>query len=254
MALVLTDIIAQAASYLRRPITDLTANVISNPSGPLNVALPALNMIRTDAESANDFEFTFQQVDVVVTPGTPCALTSAVLHGTDTPAIIKTICDVGIYDLQANLWPLEWTDGGENMERIRQEARHFLFARYPTDDQFNFRFWGVTRPVFTGGPQGFVNIYPVQQLDTQPTITLGILAYTLTPDWTGETTAAVPYTTLGAKWLTWALVCELNPLFKTFVPRQEGNLGEPSEKRDMAWQRFVDWDLLAVQQHRRHER
>lgn len=249
----LNNIAIQAAINLRQPVASLT-NYSQLGLTNVNLVLPVFNMLRTDAESSNDFEFTYKQVDVTVVPGTPVDLSTAVIHGTTTAAVIKTIMDIGLYDKQGNLWPVEWTSGGESMERTRQE-NGFGFERYPRDDQNSFRYSsGLYRVIINGGPQGTLDLYPVRLEDGTQSFTFGIMAYLLTPDWTDMATDPVIYGVQGARWLTWATVCELNPIFKAFIARQEGNLGEPSDKRDDAFNKFKEWDLLSIEQHRRHER
>jgi hypothetical protein len=50
----------------------------------------------------------------------------------------------------------------------------------------------------------------------------------------------------GASYLQWEIIIELNYFFKTFVPRQEGNLASPEKQRDAAWQAFLEWDSYLV--------
>lgn len=50
----------------------------------------------------------------------------------------------------------------------------------------------------------------------------------------------------GANWLQWAIVCELNMNFRTFVPRTEGNLAPPEKYRDEAWHDLLLWDTYQV--------
>ncbi len=51
----------------------------------------------------------------------------------------------------------------------------------------------------------------------------------------------------GSEWLTWALVCDLNYRFQTFVSRQEGMLVPPTQTRDELWQSLVAFDETRVQ-------
>lgn len=51
----------------------------------------------------------------------------------------------------------------------------------------------------------------------------------------------------GSEWLTWALVCDLNFRYQTFVPRQEGMLSPPVQQRDELWQALVAFDATRVQ-------
>lgn len=50
----------------------------------------------------------------------------------------------------------------------------------------------------------------------------------------------------GASYLQWEIIIELNYFFKSFVPRQEGNLASPEKQRDAAWNAFLEWDSYLV--------
>lgn len=52
--------------------------------------------------------------------------------------------------------------------------------------------------------------------------------------------------TYGSDFLLWSIVDEFNLKYKTFVPRTEGNLGSPTDKRDAAWHDLVIWDSFMV--------
>lgn len=50
----------------------------------------------------------------------------------------------------------------------------------------------------------------------------------------------------GSDYLLWHVVDSLNLKYKTFVPRTEGNLVSPTDKRDEAWKELVLWDSYMV--------
>lgn len=52
--------------------------------------------------------------------------------------------------------------------------------------------------------------------------------------------------TYGAEYMQWKIVHELNFIFKTFVPRTEGNLASPKDMANEAWQNLIDWDSYMV--------
>jgi hypothetical protein len=52
--------------------------------------------------------------------------------------------------------------------------------------------------------------------------------------------------THGATFMQWSIIHELNFLFKTFVPRTEGNLNPPEREREKAWRDLILWDTYLV--------
>ncbi len=50
----------------------------------------------------------------------------------------------------------------------------------------------------------------------------------------------------GPDYFQWAIICELNFLFKTFVPRSEGNIGAPENLRADALRKLIIWDSYQI--------
>lgn len=50
----------------------------------------------------------------------------------------------------------------------------------------------------------------------------------------------------GHQFMQWATICELNVLFREFVPRQEGNLDAPKKEMASAWNDLLLWDSYMV--------
>jgi len=52
--------------------------------------------------------------------------------------------------------------------------------------------------------------------------------------------------TYGQSYMQWETIIEMNYLFTTFVPRQEGNLSAPEKARDQAWENLLTWDAYMI--------
>lgn len=50
----------------------------------------------------------------------------------------------------------------------------------------------------------------------------------------------------GFQYMQWAIINELNFYFKTFVPREEGNLTAPQQEEEVAWRKLLLWDTYQV--------
>jgi len=116
------------AGYLGTTVAALTVNGI-------DLGLLALNQARRKAELEYDFEFQRRLVTLAVDGSTGGDLDDVVLYGTSTPASIKTILEVGVFDENNNLRPVEWTTVAEGLERNRCDNR-WGTPRYPSDDEF----------------------------------------------------------------------------------------------------------------------
>lgn len=239
----LTEILTAAASVHSKALADLTVN-------SQNLGLVALNNARRAAEMQYDFEFTRKLVTVSVNGVTGGSLAAAVAYGTVTPVLeVGTIVDVGLFDQDGNLWPVSWTTIGASMERSRNSSKTIL-PRYPTDEQILSWRGSDSRFTFSGDS---VYVFP---RDSSHNFTLGIECYVVTPDWvSGDLSGSpAPWATHGAQYLLWSIVSELNPMFQTFLFRQEGNVGEqtPDKKADTALTRLHEWDIMRFEQLRRH--
>lgn len=239
----LLEIKTAAAHYLELGVADLTVNT-------QDLGILALNQVRKFAELNHDFEFSRKLVTVSVDGVTGGDLTTAVLYGTATAASIKTVIDVGIFDEDGNLRPIEWTTVSESLERGRLDNPAFV-PRFPTDGQALGSPVGRSRVAFSGDK---VYLFPLGA--SGETFTLGMEVYTFTADWViGATEASTsPWSTHGSQFLLWQTVVHLNKRFKYFVPRTEGNLPAPTDLADAGLQAFKDWDTYRYEQSRRHGR
>jgi hypothetical protein len=236
----LDEIRSAAAAYLHRTVPDFTINGV-------DLSLFALNQVRQTAELQNDFGFTRKLVQLSVDGVTGGSLSGAVIYGTSTIVEVKSIVDVGQFDGDGNLRPVDWTTVAAGLGTQRDESQ-YLF-RYPTDAQA-LHGNGMPRIVFSGD-----SVYLFPKAPTQ-TFVIGVEAYTFTPDWAVADygTTPVPWASKGSQYLLWATVIQLNQVYKDFVFRQEGNLPPPQTLADAALQSLVTWDIFKYEQSRRHNR
>jgi hypothetical protein len=237
----LQDIRNAAAAYLHRTVADFIVNTV-------DLSLFALNQVRLAAELQNDFNFTRKTMELSVDGVTGGSLSAAVEHGTTNSFEIKSIVDVGQFDGDGNLRPVDWTTVAAGLDQQRSENPQYLF-RYPTDAQTSFA-TGFPRIVFSGNK---VYVYPIA---TGQTFLLGIESYTFTPDWTtlDYGTTPDPWAKKGSQYLLWSLIIHLNQVYKDFVFRQEGNLPPPQTLADQGLASLVTWDIFKFEQSRRHNR
>ena len=244
--MLLIEIKYAIAAYLRRSADELIVNSV-------DLSLIALNEVRKEAELENDFGFSRKLMTVPVSGSVGGSLDEAVVMGTDTHLEVRSIIDVGLFDEFGNLNPVEWTSVAESMRRQREE-NPLYGIRYPTDAQAVIGPLGQRRFTFAGDD---IYVFPRTQ-DTTVTFTLGFEAFTFTPDWTvGDINSEQemgPWTKHGHQYLLWASVIRVNKLFQEFVPRQEGNLAEPSDLATAGLEKFKTWDTYKYEGTRTHGR
>lgn len=246
--MILSDIKSALAALLHRNPVDLIINGI-------DFGLLAFNSARQRAELDNDFNFTRMLLDLPVDGVVGGSIDNAVEHYTQLPTTHKpkTIIDVGQYDTDGNLLPVEWTTVPAGLDEQRRENPQYGI-RYPTDAQAQVPPLGIKRFIFTNRQVFF---YPKTTTTAPGTIfTIGFECYTFTPDWTvvDLNTAPEPWATKAWDYLLWWSVIFVNNIFRDFVFRQEGNLQPPEALATSALESLRNWDMLMYETFRRHSR
>ncbi len=167
-------------------IKQAVANILGTTVASLTVDgtdmfLVAVNQVRKDAEQNYDFEFQRRLVDVSVSGVTGGTLTSATTHVGGTATNIKTIIEVGLYDDDNNLRPVEWTNVAESLERQRADNQYQIIPAYLTDDELEAPS-GMARFDFVND-----SVFRWPRDTTATTYTLGLEVYSYAADWTSVT-------------------------------------------------------------------
>lgn len=239
------EILEEAAQYFSVEVADLTL-----ASGTV-----ALNQARRNAELRIDFEFSRVLAYLEIDGSTGGSLDDAVVYGTQdevspTAVEIKSPVEVGLFDEQGNLRPIDWTTVAESLERQRIVTPGF-YPRYPTDGQIESGLCALGRLAFSGQM-----VYLVPR-NAAITLKVGIECYKFWPDWTtpvdATDTQTNVWTTKGSQYLLWQTIVQLNHLHKHFVFRQEGNLPPPQELANAGLEALITWDINRYEQFRRHQ-
>lgn len=244
----LYDIVSAVAAYFDDKVPD---DFVKNN---IDLALLAINQVRLQAELDNDFNFTRKLLELEVDGVTGGSLDDATVYGETNPCPveIKTVVDVGQFDTDGNLIPVEWTTVADSLNRQRQDNPRTI-VRYPTDGEAVCGPFGQRRFTFSGN-----RVYSFQKA-VNTTFTLGIEAYTFTKEWPDNDTTPADdnskaWLSKGHQYLLWAAVVHCNHLYKHFVFRQEGNLPPPEKLAEAGLAAFMRWDVLKYEQFRRHSR
>lgn len=170
---------------------------------------------------------------------------ASVFSGIKSVVAVQGIRSDGLYV------PLDLTRADISIERDRYELEltdnMWAAGRYPSDAQFLAMHGGAHSLVLRGG-----SIYHYPRVASSSDSPLEIAIEGI--GWLRDYVAAdllenVPSDFLvehGYAYLQWSIIIELNHLFKTFVPRQEGNLGAPENMKAEAWRDLLLWDAYSV--------
>lgn len=146
--------------------------------------------------------------------------------------------------------PLDFARADIPIERDRTELEFsdnlFPYLRYPSDAQINAR--GTNSSIIQRGNSLF--IYPRYTAGVTTPFACRLECFgwlkELTSDNYSDTSPANFFLDYGFTWLQWYTIVDLNYIFKTFVPRTEGNMSTPEAARDNAWAKMLLFDNYRV--------
>lgn len=235
------------AAYFGGATSILTQNGV-------DLCLEAINNAIRSAQQANDWEDARIKAKISINGVHMTPLSEAeFIVGTAT-ASIKEIVAVSRMRPDGTFIPLDFTRVDIPIERDRWELAMsdnvFPFLRYPSDAQISAR--GTNSSVVQMGEN--LGIYPhfaglVPNADTPFEILIDGFGWW--PELTADdldTNNPNPIIQYGYQWLKWAVLEELNFVFKTWVNRVEGNLPqtEVTKRKDNEWRTLLIWDSYRV--------
>jgi len=241
------------ASYHQKVPADLTQNSV-------DLFLVAANNARKRGEKLHTFEDSRCTAKLDVDGALGGQLSFARISPSGVFAKIKEV--IGASVLRANgIWsPIDFTRADIEKERERSDIEldeYMGFGnRYPSDSQFIAnKAW--TKLVQRGNTLYFFpetedlcNVNnPGCGLVTVKLECNGFLRDYVVGDLTND--AEFDYfLSNGDEYLQWAIIWELNHIYQTFVPRQEGNVvSSPKDLRDEAWRDLLLWDAYKIDAH-----
>jgi hypothetical protein len=232
------------AAYLRRATSEMTVDTV-------DLFLVAANAARVRAEKMHNFEYSRIVATIVIDGNNGGAFSDAVITSADSDAIVSVKEITALRRLRPNgsYIPLDFTRADIPIERERTELEFsdnlWPTFRYPSDADLRAR--GTASTVIQRGRKLF--IYPgfIDSVDNQVSLTIEGYGWLANYGSIGVVTEPEDFMVeFGLDYLKWAIICELNKMFGTFVPRQEGNLPEPVKERDDAFRELVIWDSYQV--------
>lgn len=231
----------QIATYLQNKVDDYVRNRV-------DLLLEAINEAQQGAQQLYDFEYSKVVVDASVDLTTGVPISPLMLHGTTTPVDVKKVLRAYVGSETQGFRPLKFINRESQFKDVMQR-----WAGIPTP----------FAPAQRDAPAypSFYELYLVQQGQTlflYPDATttsaqspfpvvLDVIRYWPEYDDTQLRLPNVDWLMeFGDSFIKWSAVCQLNTFSKEFVPRQEGNVGPPTDLRDEAWKDLLAWDAQLV--------
>lgn len=180
--------------------------------------------------------------------------------GTATVALATSASWAGIQEVIAatrsngngSFTPLDFANPEVPLERdrtARELSDYYDPAhRYPSDADILDQGWN-TSLIQRGGT---IYVYPPTLPATGDSLTVTLEAYGRLPTIDSVGTSSDPSPNFlwdQPDWLMWFTIVELNHYFKTYVPRNEGNLPPPVDSMNQAWADLIAWDSYQVDSH-----
>lgn len=230
------------AAYLRKDITEFII-------GGVDLFLVSANNVRRDAELLHDFN-ACRCIASLTINGNAGADFADVVMTPDTFQSLKSVVGISRARSNGEYITVDFTNPAVALERDRYSGElqdgYDYSQRYLSDaDVLRVR---SDSTVIQRGNKLFV--YPSFAQDvTDNQVPLIIEGYGWLNDYGSDDSVDGPEDFIvqyGFNYLKWAIICDLNNIFQTFVPRQEGNLAPPEKDRDAAFQKLVLWDTYQV--------
>lgn len=228
------DLKAKVAAYHDKTVADYVVN-------SYDLLLDAINKSHQYALMQYDFEFAKVSVDVSVSLSTGAPVSPHYLHGTTDYVTVKKVLKAFISDSQGGIRPIKFTSRDTQASDSAERWAGVAVPWAPNQRDL------PTYPAFSEPwlVQLGTNLmlYPASAdvFSTDPVpLFLDVIRYF--PDYDDDDDDGDFLLQFGDEFLCWDAICRLNKVSKTFVPRQEGNLSEPTKERDAAWQDLIAWD------------
>ena len=220
----------------------------------MDLFLLAANNARKRAEQLHSFEYMRCTASLNIDGVTGGQFSTATI---DDPRFSKLKEIVAVSILRQGIYyPVDFTRADIEIERERSGLEldnEWWPYRYPSDAQIAILY---STQVVVQRAQGLYlfprvsNLYP-EQVNPIPVFleAYGFLRDYIATDLQSSTPTDF-FIENGFEYMQWATIKELNYLFQTFVPRQEGNvIPDPKAERDEAWRDFLLWDAYLVDSH-----
>lgn len=247
----LAELKAVVAAYHEKDVADLTRN-------GADLFLVAANNARKNGEKLHTFEGTRCTAELDIDGVLGGQLRDAKINPPKTFARIKEV--IGVSILRNNIWvPVDFSRADIIKERERSDLELDWHMgpqnRYPSDSEFIWN-QGFNKIVQRGnGLYIFPEVGRSCDNSNQSCgyIHVKLECYGFLADYVPDDLLRDEFDIFqehGDAYLQWSAIHELNYLFQTFVPRQEGNvIPSPKEERDAAWRDFLLWDTYQTDSH-----
>lgn len=240
------------AAYMQVPKSALYINVADEEDEPevVDILLQAANNAKRFAQ--NNFDWNFEEVLVYGDAANGVGEWATAFQASDDAEVQVKQPQTFYIQEDTVLVPLyhHTKKHGATRARERLEARNYIVdRRYLTDDDaFSSQLslsntYSEQYEIFLLG-----NGYEIHPKPSE-TKRIYMDAFLWSPDYTLDTDTDF-FLEQGATYMQWATIVEVNHLFQTFIPQQEGNISPPTRARDEALTALVEYNNFIVESGR----
>jgi hypothetical protein len=233
---------ALVAQYLNQPVSSFsvtsTDTVAENPVA-IDLLDMAINDARRSVERVHDFKYSETNASITIgSAGPPIVNSSLITSATVSGGgAIKRVRKVAL-PIAGGVLPIEFLTDDEWQARVKRQAGRIDYNPVLTPAQCGFF---ASNP--TAVQQGqTLFLYPASQF-TFPLAGVSLDVVAFLPDYIYSALSYTDFFLMFAPdYIFWQSVISANKLCFRFVPRKEGNTGEPEEAAQAALASLIEWD------------
>lgn len=195
----------------------------------------AINDARQTIEKAWDFQWS--QTDALLSIAATGGDISTATTLTPSAISIKRVSDVLLPIGGSKYLPVEFLTNDNYLKRIRSQVGRQLYSSTATED-----YYGIGETNATAVIQGkTISLTPASMFSFPVTAKLSVVQFM--PDYSSDADHDF-FLDIGAECIKWLAIVKLNRLSKNFsVMPAEGDVKEPMDLAQMAFEALVKWDI-----------
>jgi hypothetical protein len=236
--MLISELKAEVAAYLQRQVSDYVVNGV-------DLVLSAINGAHQYALQQYDFEYAKVSVDAQISLQNGVEISPLPLHGTTTLVTVKKVLRGWLADGFGGSRPLKFINRDYQAEDVAQRWAGIPVPFAPS--QRDMPTYPYFFELYLTQQGSKLYLYPssIKVTQTDPVaVALDVVRYF--PDYKDSDENSDFLLQFGSDFLQWSSVCQLNTFSKEFVPRQEGNVGPPTDLLEQAWKDLLAWDAQLI--------
>lgn len=250
--MILRELRNLVAAYLQVDIENFSPIVDQAEGTTVDIFMPAANNAKRYAQNRFDWNFEEAQVYVETVQGKG-TWHKAMLASDDTEVTVKQPQTFYYANADNQLVPLYHHSKKHQAVRTKERLysdNYLLDRRYPDDQEAHYG-QAINKPHYANTYEVYVHgqVFQLQPVpEDNPRIYMD--AHLYLDDYTSYEDTDELFLEKGVEYMQWATIVEMNHIFQTFIPQQEGNISPPTRMRDNALEALLEWNSFIVESGR----